>query len=165
MTAGIDATANESRVNPDERQRVMDEEHLRLLALFHYISGGMTVACAAFFGFMAAMMTFVFSAMPPPAVQPCAEQDPCGAPAAAIEPFPATLFLVFFGTFATLMLALGVLEILSGRCIARRRRRVFSLVIAIPRLLAFPYGTLLSIFTLLVLDRSTVKALYAPPAA
>src|SRR5438309_1197036 len=50
-------------MSPDERQAVLDEEHLRLLALFHYISGAMTLAFSLFFGawmvFMGALFTLV----------------------------------------------------------------------------------------------------------
>ncbi|MEJ2544432.1 MAG: hypothetical protein P8Y99_10235, partial [Calditrichaceae bacterium] len=34
----------------DERQKIIDNEHLNLLSLFHYISGGITIAFALFFG-------------------------------------------------------------------------------------------------------------------
>jgi len=62
--------------------------------------------------------------------------------------------------FLLLGLAYGVLEIVSGRFISQRRRRVFSLVVAVPRLLFIPYGIILSIFTLLVLERPSVRQLY-----
>ena len=49
--------------------------------------------------------------------------------------------------------------------IGRRRRRAFTLVVAIPRLIFIPYGTILSIFTLLVLERASVKQLYREASA
>jgi hypothetical protein len=152
-------------MSPEERQRVADEEHLRLLALFHYISGGMTVAFSAMFGLMIGMMSLAFSFIPPHAGRPCANEDPCAGAQLAPEPFPQAFFFWFFGVALVLTLILGVLEIISGRCISKRRRRVFSIVVSIPRILSFPYGTLLSIFTLLVLERRTVKELYAPGPA
>lgn len=57
-------------------------------------------------------------------------------------------------------MAYGILEIISGRCLSARKRRLFTLIVAIPRLLFLPYGLILSIFTLIVLERRTVKALY-----
>jgi hypothetical protein len=73
---------------------------------------------------------------------------------------PFIIMMVVFGLFFLLGVAYGVLEIVSGRFMALRRRRVFSLVVAIPGLLLIPYGTILSIFTLLVIERPSVKQLY-----
>lgn len=148
----------------DDRQRIVDDEHLRLLSLFHYISGSLTVAIAAMFGFMLGMMSLMFSIMPPQIAAPCPDADPCSGVQTPPAPFPEALFLGFFGVFFAVLMVLGVLEIISGRYIAKRRRRLFSIIVSIPRILAFPYGTLLSIFTLLVLERSTVKRLYTPDA-
>ena len=61
--------------------------------------------------------------------------------------------------------AYGVLEIVAGRLISRRRRRMFTLLAAIPRLLILPYGMILSLFTLLVLERASVKQLYREAAS
>ena len=33
-------------MTPEEKHAIVDDEHLRLLALFHYIFGGITVAFA-----------------------------------------------------------------------------------------------------------------------
>ena len=48
-------------MSPDERQAVLDDEHLRLLALFHYISGGMTLAFSLLFGVWFTFMGAVFA--------------------------------------------------------------------------------------------------------
>jgi hypothetical protein len=143
----------------DDRQRVIDEEHLRLLALFHYISGGVTVAFASIFGFMLGMMSLMFAFLPTQTAARCASEGPCANPQPMPEPLQH-IFLVLFALLFILVLTFGILEIVSGRYIAKRKRRVFSLVVSVPRILAFPYGTMLSIFTLLVLDRKTVKELY-----
>jgi carbon starvation protein CstA len=68
--------------------------------------------------------------------------------------------LALFGLLFILVLIFGILEIVSGRYISKRKRRLFSIVVSVPRILAVLYGTMLSIFTLLVLERKTVKELY-----
>lgn len=137
---------------PDqEAQRIIDAEHLRLLALFHYISGALTSAFSLFFGVWMVFMAAMFAFMPP---------FPAGAGAPAPPQGPPLLVFAAFGVFFVLGLAYGVLEIVSGRFISLRRRRVFTLVVAVPRLLLIPYGMILSIFTLLVLERPSVKQLY-----
>ena len=128
------------------RERVIDEEHLRLLALFHYISGGMTLAFSLLFVAMIGFMAMVFAALPMP-------ETPHG------KGPPVEVFWIF-GVFAGLGVLLGVLDIIAGRCISLRRARVFTLIMAIPGVIFIPYGTLLSVFTLLVLDRGSVRKLY-----
>ena len=76
------------------------------------------------------------------------------------SPFEICVMLVIFGLLVAIGVAYGILEIVSGWFISRRRRRVFSFVVALPRLLLLPYGLILSIFTLLVLERASVKQLY-----
>jgi hypothetical protein len=132
------------------RQRVVDEEHLRLLSLFHYIAGGMTLAFSLMFAAMIGFMSAMFSMMPP-------EQAQHGPPVATV--------LLFFFAFVAAGVLLGVLDIVAGRCISVRRARVFTLIMAIPGVIFIPYGTLLSVFTLLVLDRDSVKNLYEEGAA
>lgn len=59
----------------------------------------------------------------------------------------------------------GALVIVSGRSIKRRRRRVFSLIVAGLSCLFFPFGTALGVFTFIVLLRPSVERLYraVPP--
>lgn len=52
-------------VSEAERQAVLDEEHLRLLAFFHYVSGGITVAFCLFFEVWMLFMAAIFSSVPP----------------------------------------------------------------------------------------------------
>jgi hypothetical protein len=137
----------ELRREADLRERVLDEEHLRLLALFHYISGAMTLAFSLFFAVMTGFMMVMFSAM-------------VEMPRGKGPPPPPVEFFWVFAVFAGLGVLFGALEIIAGRCISLRRARVFTLIAALPGVVFIPYGTLLSVFTLLVLDRGSVKQLY-----
>jgi hypothetical protein len=60
---------------------------------------------------------------------------------------------------------LGILTIVSGRLISLRRRRTFSLVVAGINCASFPFGTVLGVFTFIVLARPSVRALYPPRGA
>lgn len=65
------------------------------------------------------------------------------------------------GGFVVLVcLVLGGLIAYSGRCIQKRSKRVFSMVIAGILCTSPPLGTALGIFTFIVLTRDSVKALY-----
>jgi hypothetical protein len=125
-----------------------------LLALFHYISGGVTIAFSLLFGAWLVMMAAMFSFMPPPM--------PAGAHGGVnpeLHGPPAAFFLVFAAFFA-LGIAYGIVELLAGRFLGQRRRRLFALLGSIPRLIFIPYGTILSVLTLIVLERPSVKNLF-----
>jgi hypothetical protein len=55
---------------------------------------------------------------------------------------------------------LGILVICSGRFISKQRHWTFSVVIAALMCLSVPLGTVLGVFTLVVLMREPVKQLY-----
>ena len=79
---------------------------------------------------------------------------------AGMPPEMLLLFLGVFGTLVALGIVYGICEIVSGVFIRRRRYRLFSQIVAIPRILFIPYGTILSLFTLIMLDRDTIKHQY-----
>ncbi len=136
-----------------QRQRIIDQEHLRLLALFHYIAGGLTVAFSSLFIFHTLLFALVAS-------HPEWIADHLLQQTAAL-PFNLMRVLAFvMGSVVTLGVAFGVAQILSGRFIARRCYRGMSLAVAIVNLVLIPYGTLLGVFTLLVLARRSVRDLY-----
>ena len=136
-----------------DKQRIIDQEHLRLLALFHYVSGGLTVAFSSLF--IVHTLFFSFVASHPEWVADHRLQH------IAELPFNLMRMLAFvMGSMVALGVAFGVVQILSGRFIARRRYRGISLAVAIVNLVMIPYGTLLGVFTLLVLARESVRALY-----
>ena len=55
---------------------------------------------------------------------------------------------------------LAICLILSGRYMNRRKHLTFSIVIAAICCLQIPFGTILGVFTLIVLSRPSVKAMY-----
>lgn len=150
---GMAVIESQDIVSNEERQAIVDGEHLRLLAVFHYISGGVTVTFSLLFGIWLIVMAAMFAFIPFP--------EHAGTEAAAAHvPGPPAVLFVAFGLFFLVGVAYGILEIVAGRFISQRRRRVFTLVVALPRVVFLPYGVILSVFTLLVLERRAVKQLY-----
>ena len=137
------------RLSDADRQQVLDEEHLRLLAFFHYVSGGITAGFSLMFGLWFTFMLVMFSMVPP--LPAHAQKE--------FEAFPIAFFAMF-GIVFLLGLIYGLLELVAGRLISKRRRRVLTIVLAIPRFLFIPYGLILSVFTLIVLERRSVKRLF-----
>jgi hypothetical protein len=137
----------------DERQKIIDNEHLNLLSLFHYISGGITIAFALFFGLYFIFIFYIVSlAKFQDEVSPQLNE-------AMPEAFFSILLTIFVIIFI-LGVLFGIGQIVSGRLFKRRHMRWFSLTIGIINLLNFPYGTILGIFTIIVIERESVKQQY-----
>lgn len=128
-----------------------DQEHLKLLSIFHYIVGGI----AAFFFlfpliylvlgvlFLIVPNRLIGSGTPPPF-------------------FLGWIFITLGGGFMVVGWAFAVCVILAGRFIVRRKHYIFCLVMASLNCLFMPFGTILGVFTIVVLVRPSVKALFYP---
>ncbi|MCW1912257.1 hypothetical protein OJ996_01650 [Luteolibacter sp. GHJ8] len=129
-----------------------DAEHLKVLSVFHYVCSGLLVVggclMAAYFAFTGFIVTEMFKAMPPTA----------GAP-----PPPTGLGWIFGGVGAVIGLGaigMAVMHFLCARWLGARRNRSFCFVVACVCCIFFPIGTILGIFTILVLNRPSVQALF-----
>jgi hypothetical protein len=132
-----------------------DLSHLKTLAICHYVWGGLTILLSSVFIFHIVMGVVMLSGgMPFPT-------PPTTGP--AIQPPPDFFgwFFIGIGSFFILLgWTTGILTILSGRRLAQRRSRTFSLVVAGLNCLSVPVGTTLGVFTFIVLFRPSVQALY-----
>jgi hypothetical protein len=129
-----------------DRRTIVDEEHLRLLSLFHYVSGGLTCLYALIplihVGMGLLMMLIGV-----------AGEDEGTLPALVMGSLFAGLGALVVG----LGLAFGIAKILAGRAMANRRRYGFCVTVAVIECLGIPYGTILGVCTLVVLFRDSVK--------
>jgi len=139
-------------VENSETTEIIDNERLRWIAFFHYVSGGITIALS--FLFLIYVIIFGLIAANPDVAHKAQIEDP--------EQFLGVMRIVVtvFASLFALGLVYGICEIVSGAFIKRRKYRIFSMVIAVPRILNIPYGTILSIITLMMLSRTTVKEQY-----
>jgi hypothetical protein len=125
-----------------------DEHHLRTLAVCFYVLGSLSALSGCILmGFAllgVAIMTGGINA----------------------GPEEVAVFLGLLLTIVELVLALFVwtmslLELLTSRSLASHSRYRLCIVIACIELLNFPFGTTLAIFTLIVLQRPSVRDLFA----
>jgi hypothetical protein len=137
-----------------ERKQLIDNEHLKLLSIFHYIVGGLTVAFSSIFLIHVAMGISMV-------VDPAMWNPGKGQPAPPA--FLGYFFAIFAGTFVLIGWTIGGLTIFSGRCIKHRTRWLYSVVMAGINCAFFPFGTALGVFTLVVLLRDSVKEIYRKP--
>jgi hypothetical protein len=128
-----------------------DEEHLKLLTIFHYVVAGLAALFALFPVLHLAMgLAMILS---PESWGDGKGQGP--------PPFFGWFFVIFAGVFilAGLLLASGIF--IAGRCLAKRRRHTFCLVMGGVECIFMPLGTVLGVFTIMVLSRPSVKALFS----
>jgi len=134
--------------NPPTPQENTDSEHLKLLAIFHYIVSGL----AAFCGCLPAIHLVIglFMILAPQRFGPGNNQpEVVGWFFVGI----ASFFILAGWTFAVLVLS-------AGRFIARRKHYQFCFVVACIECIFMPFGTVLGVFTILALNRSSVKQLF-----
>jgi hypothetical protein len=145
-------TVNPINYASHDVQSVVDAGHLRALAICHYVWGGLIIALSSIFIIYIVMGIVFMSAGAPPA-----------RPG---EPPPEFFGMIFvgIGTCGVLLgWAAGVLNILCGRGISTHRWRVLTLVMAGINCLSIPFGTLLGVFTFIILSRPSVKMMYDQP--
>jgi hypothetical protein len=77
------------------------------------------------------------------------------------------IFVIFASVFITLGWTFAAFIVTTGRFLARHKHYQFCLVMAGIECLFMPFGTVLGVFTILVLVREPVKQLFGanPPAA
>ena len=127
-----------------------DEEHLRLLSIFHYIVGGLA-GLFALFPVIHLVIGLVFI-LAPEVFESKGETPPA---------LVGWLFVIFAGMFIITGWVLAGFIITAGRFLARRRHRLFCLVIAGIECAFMPFGTVLGVFTIIVLMRESVKELFS----
>ena len=136
-----------------------DLEHLRLLSIFHYVVAGLTAlfACIPMIHLtMGLVMLFA------PGAFENGRHGSGNDPAilhvvGAILTFVATLVILAGWSLA-------VCTFLAGRFLSGRRHYMFCLVIAALLCMITPFGTILGVFTIVVLMRPSVKLLFQPQA-
>jgi hypothetical protein len=132
----------------DERA-IIDAEHLRLLAIFHFVSAALSFVGVVFSSLYFLLFQVVFSNAE-------ITQSQQGPPP---EEF-ITIFRWFTGLFIVWFLVSCIGNLLSAMFLRARRHRTFSMVIAAINCLHIPLGTILGVFTLVVLGRESVRKLY-----
>jgi hypothetical protein len=136
---------------PDPRQ-IIDSEHLKLLAIFHYVAGGL----AAFFACLPVIHLIIGVALILAPHKFVAAQRPPPA-------FIGWFFVIFASCFILAGWTFAIFVFTAGRFIARRERYTFCFVVAAVECLFVPLGTVLGVFTIVVLNRPSVKELFSHP--
>jgi len=129
-----------------------DREHLRLLAIFHYVVAGL----AGLFSLFPLLYTtigtiFIFAA-----------RHGTAKPGEELPPeFLGWIFAVIGSVLFLIGLAMAICILIAGRSLALRKGYSFAMVMACIECLFIPFGTILGVFTIVVLSRESVKGLFS----
>jgi hypothetical protein len=123
-----------------------DEEHLRLLSILHYVWGGLAAFGSCFIGVYALVAGGVITLV---------SKQTNGPPA-----WLGMFVFVIMGAIFLLTAAQSALSIWAGRCLAQRKNHTLCLVEACLSCLSIPLGTALGVFTIIVLQRPSVKQMF-----
>ncbi len=123
-----------------------DEQHLNLLSIFHYVVGGLTAlfSCIPFLhmGIGIAILSGAF-------------ETGDGAPQ-----FIGWFLILFPALFILAGWTLSILIIIAGKKLKLHVSRTFCLVVAGLECIVMPFGTVLGVFTLIVLMKDSVQKLF-----
>ena|SRR5688572_11566144 len=127
-------------------QAAPSDEHLRLLSLFHYIWAGCGIFGLAFialhYSFMSAMM------------DPARMADAGQAP----PPEMMQMMRLMYVGFALFGITTMVLNVLAAMSIRARSNRTFCMIVAGINCISVPLGTVLGVFTLVLLGKDAARA-------
>ncbi len=136
-----------------------DNEHLNLLAVFHYVVAGMTALIACFP--IIHLLMGIFLLIAPAVAGAHAPHQGQGSMFLV-----GLLFVIIPGFFIAAGWTLALFVFLAGRRLHRRTAWKFCFVVAAIECILMPFGTVLGVFTIIVLSRKSVKELFVPkPAA
>jgi hypothetical protein len=130
-----------------------DSEHLRILGIFYFVVAGFAALFALFpllhFAFGIAMIAGAFP-------------DASGED---IETFMGWFFVLFSGIWILCGLTFAICLALAGKYLMQRRHYIYCLVMAAVACAFAPFGTVLGVFTIVILMKDSVKELFGREVA
>lgn len=126
-----------------------DEEHLRLLSIFHYV----LAALAGLFS----LFPLIHVTMGVLMVSGRFESQ------ALEERVFGWMFIAMGLGFMAGGLVFSVCLALAGRYLSQRRRYLFCLVMAALACMFVPFGTVLGVLTIITIQKESVRQLFTPP--
>jgi len=132
-------------------QQTIDDDHLRILAVLHFVTAGLAVLGLLFVALHFTIMHSVFG-------NPDMWKNQQGG-----DLQPDEFFAVFQWMY--LLMAAGlvggaIVNVLSGLYLRKKKHRLFSMIVAGLNCIHMPLGTALGVFTFIVLLRDTVRQAY-----
>lgn len=131
----------------EPRKQEQLESNLRLLSTFHYVVGGL----AALLSFLPSIHLVIGIAMLTGAITENGQAPPA---------FLGWIFVGLALAFIAAGLTVAVLILMAGRRISQRRSYQFCMVVGGIECIFVPFGTILGVFTLVILNQDEVRAMF-----
>ena len=127
-----------------------DIENLRVLSIFHYVVGGLgcLMSCIPLIHMIVGLV-FILS----PEILESNGGD-------SLPAFIGWMFFAMGLLFFLVCQGVSICIIISGRFIAKQKKYLFSFISGCIECAFFPFGTVLGVFTIVILSRDSVKKLY-----
>jgi hypothetical protein len=135
-------------------QRAVDNRHLYLLSLFHFIGAGFALLGLGFIGLHFALFNGLLR-------NPDLWKNAAQPPPPALFDMLKWLYVVLGAWYGASL----VLNLLAGMYLHRKTHRTFCFVVAAMNCLHMPVGTVLGIFTIIVLARDSVRGAFESRAS
>lgn len=129
-------------------EQAIDVEHVRLLAVFHYVVGGFTIAMSCMF-----LLHFVFGLIMMASGMAIEGEGSARLAGASLGGLVAMIGL----TCAVVGWIYGGLTVYTGRCLQKYKHRTFTLVMSVLNCLQVPWGLVLGLLTIKVLLKDHVR--------
>jgi hypothetical protein len=129
------------------------EEQLRLLSIFHYVVAGLSALLACFPIIHLTLGLFMIFA--PETFHNKGDNAP--------PVFLGWFFVIFAAMFILVGWIFAAFIFTTGRFLAKRKHYMFCLVMGGVECLFMPFGTVLGIFTIILLIQEPVKQLFNSP--
>jgi hypothetical protein len=140
-------------LNHTTQEERTNSENLNLLSIFYFAFGGLSLLGAFILFIYMLIIGLVFSNNH---VRESLQSQPEGEIVGTVFSVISVVFIVLF----VFILAVGIMQIMAGFRLRQKRSKTFIMVVAIIALLSFPLGTALGVFTIIVLSRSSVDAMF-----
>jgi len=137
-------------LRPSIDQRTVDTTHVNLLSVLHFVGAGLALLGLGFILVHYAMMSTV---MNHPVM--LARNPGEGPPPGFFDVFK-WFYLVFGGWYALSLVG----NLMAGIYLRARKHRTFCIAVAAVNCLHLPLGTILGIFTIIVLVRDSVRTAF-----
>lgn len=127
-----------------------DKRNIKLLGIFHYVMGGLT----ALFSCLPLIHLFIGIAV---LTGGLAKHSGNGPPPSLI----GWIFILVASFIILMGWTLAVLMIVAGRRLSKFRSRTFCLVVGAIECILIPLGTVLGVFTIILLTKEQVKPVFS----
>jgi hypothetical protein len=136
------------------------KQYLQIVSIFHYVVGGIValIGCFPLLHLFAGILTLAFGLALPTLPETSPGDVPL--PFLAMPALIGIFFILIAGSMILFFWTFAVLEIITGVFLAKRTHYLFCLIMAGIECTFKPFGTVLGVFTIILLLQPAVKEMF-----